>query len=294
MIVWGGGGNFAGFLNTGGRYNPGGDSWTARSTLNAPSARAQHSAVWTGSEMLIWGGVDWLSNYLNTGGRYDPDSDSWTATTTIDAPDARRRHTAVWTGSEMIGWCGDFGDSAGYHFLNTGGRYDPDSDSWTATTTTNAPDGRESQTAVWTGSDMIVWGGYFDIPNNLIFLNTGGLYRPAANSWIATNITNAPSARAEHTAVWTGSEMIVWGGYFEDNGFQELNTGGLYDPSTDSWTATSITNVPSERARHTAIWTGSEMIVWSGNDGFSYLNAGERYRTPTSPPTPTPQPIPST
>src|SRR5205807_9759279 len=59
------------------------------------------------------------------------------------------------------------------------------------------------------------------------------------------------------------------------------------------WTATSITNVPSERARHTAIWTGSEMIVWSGNDGFSYLNAGERYRTPTSPPTPTPTPIPS-
>src|SRR5437879_6909966 len=154
-------------------------------------------------------------------------------------------------------YCGeDFVYNYGYHFLNTGTRYDPDSDSWTATTTTNAPDGRESQTAVWTGSDMIVWGGYFDIPNNRIFLNTGGLYRPAANSWIATNITNAPSARAEHTAVWTGSEMIVWGGYFEDNGFQELNTGGLSDPSTDRGTATTTVNGPSEWRRQQALRTG--------------------------------------
>ena len=29
------------FLNTGGRYNPGTDSWTATSTTNAPSARVE-------------------------------------------------------------------------------------------------------------------------------------------------------------------------------------------------------------------------------------------------------------
>ena len=40
-------------------------------------------------------------------------------------------------------------------------------------------------------------------------------------------------------------------------------------PSTactdDSWTATSMTNAPAARNRHTAIWTGSEMIVWGGD-----------------------------
>src|SRR5262249_43487044 len=30
-------------------------------------------------------------------------------------------------------------------------------DNWTATSTTNAPDGRSLHTAVWTGSEMIVW-----------------------------------------------------------------------------------------------------------------------------------------
>ena len=32
------------------------------------------------------------------------------------------------------------------------------------------------------------------------------------DTWTATSATNAPSARWAHTAVWTGSEMIVWGG----------------------------------------------------------------------------------
>src|SRR5262249_31708169 len=33
------------------------------------------------------------------------------------------------------------------------------------------------------------------------------------DTWTATNTANAPSARPGHTAVWTGIEMIVWGGY---------------------------------------------------------------------------------
>ena len=66
-------------------------------------------------------------------------------------------------------------------------------------------------------------------------------------------------ARYEHTAVWTGSEMIIWGGY---NGAY-LNTGGRYNPGTNSWTATSTTNAPRAES-HTAVWTGNEMIVWGG------------------------------
>src|SRR5439155_8720252 len=38
------------------------------------------------------------------------------------------------------------------------------------------------------------------------------------DTWTATSTTNAPTARSGHTAVWTGSEMIVWGG--------ATNTGG--------------------------------------------------------------------
>ena len=46
---------------------------------------------------------------------------------------------------------------------------------------------------------------------------------PSGCTWLATTLTNAPAARYDHTAVWTGSEMIVWGGF---NGSSYLNTGG--------------------------------------------------------------------
>ena len=110
-------------------------------------------------------------------------------------------------------------------------------DSWTATSSTNAPDARSYHKAVWTGSEMIVWGG----ADNVGYPITGGRYNPGTDSWTATSTTNAPIGRAGHTAVWTGSEMIVWGGY---DGTNYLNTGGRYNPGTDSWTATNMTNAP--------------------------------------------------
>src|SRR5438034_33508 len=82
------------------------------------------------------------------------------------------------------------------------------------------------------------------------------------DSWTATSTTNAPDDRHVHTVVWTGSQMIVWGGANNISGY--LNTGGRYDPTTDGWTTTSTTSAPIGRVFPKAVWTGSEMIVWGG------------------------------
>jgi N-acetylneuraminic acid mutarotase len=264
MIVWGGGYDNTN-LNTGGRYNPATDSWAATSTTNAPYARSGHTAVWTGNEMIVWGG-----HGDNTGGTYNPATNNWTATSTNNAPPGRSGHTAVWTGSEMIVWGGV--DAFGFA-LDTGGKYNPGTNSWTPTSSTNPPSARIMHTAVWTGTEMIVWGGWDGLSS---ILNTGRRYNPRTDSWTATSITNAPSRRAQHTAVWTGSEMIVWGGARLD-GTPPFNTGGRYNPGTNSWTATSITHAPSGRNRHTAAWTGTEMIVWGGSSTSGLTDTGGRY-----------------
>jgi hypothetical protein len=111
------------------------------------------------------------------------------------------------------------------------------------------------------------------------------------DTWTATSITNAPDARNGHTAVWTGSEMIVWGG--QDESFTRLNTGGKYDPSLDTWTPTNTTSAPTGREEHTAVWTGNEMIVWGGDDRANLFNTGGRYCAAPANPTPTPTPSPT-
>ncbi|MCK5578759.1 MAG: galactose oxidase, partial [Planctomycetes bacterium] len=130
--------------------------------------------------------------------------------TTTNAPAGRSNHPVIWTGDRMIVW-------SGLGTGNSGGIYDPATDTWTATDTVNAPSARYYHTAVWTGDRMIIWGGSY--------LNTGSIYDPFANTWTAISTTKAPSGRNRHAAVWTGSRMIIWGGW---NGAAYLNTGGLY------------------------------------------------------------------
>ncbi len=137
--------------------------------------------------MILWGG-DNSSGWLDTGGRYNPAADSWTSTSTANAPHARYRHTAVWTGSQMIIWGGLYYDpDTTPHYVNTGGRYNPNTDSWTATSITNAPDGRDSHTAIWTGNEMIVWAGAIA---NSQWVNTGGRYNATTDSWAPTSLVN--------------------------------------------------------------------------------------------------------
>jgi hypothetical protein len=245
MIVWGGyNSNVGGFLNSGGRYNPSTDTWTAITIVTAPGARMYHTAVWTGSEMIVWGGYDGSS--LSSGGRYDPVADAWTPVSTANAS-ARYVHTAVWTGSEMIVWGGTASGD-----LNSGGRYNPVTDTWTATSMTNAPGARHYHTAIWTGSEMIVWGGL-----NGSASNTGGRYAPDTDTWTATTPTNAPEGRALHTAVWTGTQMIVWGGAGVVG--TALNNGGRYCGQSATPTPT-----PTPTATPTATPVNVQMLNISG------------------------------
>ena len=91
--------NVNGYLNTGGKYNAGINSWTASSTSNAPTGRYSHTAVWTGSEMIVWGGI-YDYSLFDTGGRYNPASNNCTVTSNYQFALALYPHTAVSTGFE--------------------------------------------------------------------------------------------------------------------------------------------------------------------------------------------------
>jgi hypothetical protein len=144
--------------------------------------------------------------------------------------------------------------NAGYVRINAKVNTD---DFWQERPNSPAPSGRSGHSVVWTGSDMIVWGGY-----NGGYLNDGARYNAAANAWTTLPVNGAPSARTAHTAVWTGTEMIIWGG--ASSVF--LNDGARYNPVTDTWTAVTTVGAPVGRYEHTAVWTGSRMVIWGGSN----------------------------
>jgi len=73
---------------------------------------------------------------------------------------------------------------------------------------------RISHAAVWTGSEMIVWAVSDGGENDSIL--KGGRYNPATDTWAEVNSTGGPLSRTFPTAIWTGREMMVWGGQATD------------------------------------------------------------------------------
>jgi hypothetical protein len=124
-------------------------------------------------------------------------------------------------------------------------------------------------------NQLWVWGGRSGTtPGQGQPINTGYSWQlSGAASQITT--VNAPSPRFAHSAVSTGSAMIVFGGRDSST---VLGDGKKLTFSPQSWSAISAQGAPSARSGHSAVWTGTEMIVWGGVDSQgNTLNEGAAY-----------------
>jgi len=263
-----------------------GECWEKRA--GAELSGRGGNVIWTGTDLIEFGGEGMGTSY-GDGARYCFAEDTWAALPEKGAPSSRSGHAEVWTGKEMIVW-GGFGGVWGDDTIHDdGARYNPASDTWTPMATKNAPSARLDFPAVWTGREMLLWGGFTDTHSRYqgyhadAHLNTGGRYDPSADSWKTMTTQGAPSKRCAHTLVWTGKEVIVWGG---GNATRALNDGGRYNPSRDSWKPVSAEGAPSPRVGHVAFWTGKEMLVWGGTTRETdtqavYYENGARYNPET-------------
>jgi N-acetylneuraminic acid mutarotase len=210
MIVWGGS-DTAGPLGDGARYSPGSNSW---STVPAggPPGRMQPASVWTGAAMLVWGGTDTF-DWFDTGKLYNPVAATWSNIATANAPSLREDPVFAWTGSKMIVW-GGWGGGDADTYRKDGGELNPAvgaGGTWTALASMGAPSARAQAVSVWTGSELCVWGGCGgDLCADV--RDDGGCYSVASAKWRAIPADTAFTGRFDTASVWTGTEMIVFGG----------------------------------------------------------------------------------
>lgn len=170
---------------------------------------------------------------------------------------SRSAHTATWTGEAMIVW-GGLGTAGA---LADGTIYDPGTDSWAAVP--QAPiKARGRHAAVWTDAELLLWGGRAGVAGAESFADGAG-YSPTTGQW--RTIQRSPlQARSGHSALWTGSLMIVWGGEASDGA--PFGDGASYDPGSGRWTPLPAAPL-GPRADHVTTWNGREMIVWGGRRG---------------------------
>ena len=164
---------------------------------------------------------------------------------------------AVWDGKEMLVVAtkgGRSGDCKEYVVA-----YDPTLDSWRTMSRVPAPEGcfEGSDEPVWTGHELLLWG----ISN--------AAYDPANDTW--RHLPEPPAgAGGPSVVVWTGKQMIGWGGGCCD---MQLADGAAYTLATNSW---KLLPPSPLLGRHTAgVWTGREMLIAGGYGYTGFRPGGE-------------------
>jgi hypothetical protein len=213
------------------------NTWTAVSSVGAPSARRFPAAAWTGKEILVWGGLGWNGEaYVPeaTGARYNPKTDTWSPMSNVGAPSARHLMAYAWTGSKLFVWGGTADPAKGIYQLEStltdGALYDPETDSWQPTSLLNAPSGRVQPLVLVVGGDVFIWAGLD--PQTGKAAKTGRVYSPDTDTWAIVTLAGAPP-----------TDMFPSGFVFEDLVYVgEPFLSGVsnsvpmaYDPASDTW-----------------------------------------------------------
>lgn len=233
------------------------------------AARVFHVVIAVEDGVLIWGGLDSPNaprNPLTDGAVYDPVADVWTPIAEAPVPvEPGWGYSAVVTdtGVVVVGQETEPADD-GSGWLLSGGltvlSYDFDTDAWEVLVPPPLPEESLVLTAVWTGEEVVVWGG----PEQAIEgqASHGAAYDPRAGRWRV--IAGSPMGpRQWHRSVWTGEEMIVWGGtdWGVDGGVDALE-GAAYNPVTDEWRPIARSGIGLGAERFVMVWSGTEAIVW--------------------------------
>ena len=132
--------------------------------------------------------------------------------------------------------------------------------SWHTIATSPIP-GRLSASVVWTGHQMIVWGGFSGTYGKEA-RRDGAIYDPVTDRWHQIRSAPAGVIGGGGAAAWTGRRAVVWAG----NSLEGPAEGAVYDPRTDRWRM--LPRGPlGPREGYVSVWTGRELVVIGGSSG---------------------------
>jgi hypothetical protein len=143
------------------------------------------------------------------------------------------------------------------------------------------PENRSNAATAWTGSQLLIWGGYQFVGSGDEDPDSDGFIFDAADRTWETMPDSPLEGRSGAASAWTGDELLIWGGW--DGGFRPdpyLANGAAYDPSTRTWRM--LPPAPISERRPFSVWTGKELIVWGSTGRELFLQDGAAYDPTTN------------
>jgi len=209
------------------------------------------SVLWAGSELLVWGGCEHGRHHcvrVGHGSAFDPSTRTWRQIADAPIPGAYAKST--WTGTEAIVFPQrDQGHLAGE-------AYNPERERWRRIPTAPIAAG-DRGVVVWTGSEVIIWGGGGRGNGRP---TEGAAYNPEQDAW--RRIANAPIGLNLASGMWTGKEMLVFGSLLHagNHAVTPTSVGAAYNPMSDKWRRLPASSLSAQAT--SAVWVQRRMVAW--------------------------------
>jgi hypothetical protein len=208
------------------------------SRRDAPKCHAawDDTAVYAfGDKVLCYSYAHVISNMW---GVWDAKKDTWSKP---EKCDRRYAFSHCQLGDEVYIFGG--AESSAFGWIKTDGAiYSFSKAKWRPLPMQDGPSARRDGVMCSTGKKILLWGGdrqpgnrMQNVPFNLP-LNRPMAFDPAKQMWETMPSQGEPPARCYCQAVWTGKEMIVWGGRCNSlHRYRRAVGGYAYDPETGRW-----------------------------------------------------------
>lgn len=210
--------------------------------------------VWTGSRMIVWGGTSSSGAYAD-GASYEPATRTWQRLP--ESPLSGRADPAyAWTGNQLFIWGGRTGSDDSV--ASDGATYDPATDSWHRLPALSVGD-HQLATAVWTGSRVVLFTAAAGQHATTVAVHA---YSPRTSSWDALpSIHITQTNLVDLSALVAGDRLYVWMPVQTiNNGLRTGNDGFVYQPASNSWTATTLLPTQDQYSVGAALWAGDHVV----------------------------------
>ena len=197
---------------------------------------------------------------------------SWTVTGSMSAAHDDATATLLQNGEVLVA-----GGQNTNGLLATAELYNPAAGTWTPTgSMTTARSGQFGQTATLLQNGEVLVAGGEDTNGTLL---DAEVYNPATGTWAATGpmVTTAGTG-ATATLLPNGTVLVAGGCCSAGPGYDpSFATAQIYNPATNSWTATASMSTGRAYATATLLGNGTVLVVGGAADdgGIDYYPAGQ-------------------
>jgi hypothetical protein len=153
--------------------------------------------------------------------------------------------------------------------LDDGAAYDPEADRWRPVAKAGAPAGRMDAAAVWTGSEVLIFGG--KTSDGAEDACEGAAYDPVSDHWRSV-VAPGCLSRGSLRAAWAPKGLLIVGEPEGDTVYPPRE-GAFLPQRGNRWQNFRVGFGWPEAA---AVWTGRALLLWGGFEGTNVVGTGVR------------------